>query len=179
MLKEVYNYTDQECAQVCGCHEHMENTTRDPSVLALVRRSVKKISCALRLTRIQTTKIPRIKSQMKLSRTQHVRNNVHSTSFAQHAVPATPTHNQLTQGSIQIPLRYHAVITLQKNQSGSNSISLSTVRFVKSQGTTIPHARRNVFSLATGNTFVPKSALFPFDAIHLICSPLANNLLQP
>ena len=22
MLKEVYNYTDQECAQVCGCQEH-------------------------------------------------------------------------------------------------------------------------------------------------------------
>ena len=26
LLKEVCNYTDQECAQVCGCQEHMENT---------------------------------------------------------------------------------------------------------------------------------------------------------
>ena len=28
VLKEVYNYTDQECAQVCGCQGHMENTTK-------------------------------------------------------------------------------------------------------------------------------------------------------
>ena len=27
VLKEVYNYTDLECTQVCGCQEHMENTT--------------------------------------------------------------------------------------------------------------------------------------------------------
>ena len=37
VLKEVYNDTDQECAQVCGCQEHMESTTRRPSVLPLVR----------------------------------------------------------------------------------------------------------------------------------------------
>ena len=29
MLKEVYNYTDQESAQVCGCQEHMENNIAD------------------------------------------------------------------------------------------------------------------------------------------------------
>ena len=27
MLKEVYNYSDQECAQVCECQEHMEKPT--------------------------------------------------------------------------------------------------------------------------------------------------------
>ena len=37
VLKEVYTYIDKECAQVCGCQEHVEKTTRRPSVLALVR----------------------------------------------------------------------------------------------------------------------------------------------
>ena len=34
VLKELYNYTNKVCAQVCGCQEHIENTTRLPSVLA-------------------------------------------------------------------------------------------------------------------------------------------------
>ena len=134
--------------------------------------------CSL-LTRIQTTKIPRIESQLKLSRFQHVSqqrplNQIRPTTFAQPAVSATLTHNQLTQGSIQRPLRYQVVITFQKNQSGSSSVSPSTVCFAFSPGTTIPHAPRNVFSLATGNTFVPKSPLFPLEAIELICSPLSQ-----
>ena len=40
-----------------------------------------------------------------------------------------------------------------------------------------PHAPRSAFSLATDNTFVPKSALFAFEAIDLICSPLSRTSL--
>ena len=120
---------------------HGEHNTTPKRLSTRAMKLDKNLSCALRLTCIQTTKNPRIESHLKLSRTQHVRNNVHSTSiaqplFAKPAVSATFTHNQLTQGSIRIPLQYHVVITFQKNQSGPNSVSLSTVCFDNSPGTT-------------------------------------------
>ena len=83
-------------------------------------------------------------------------NQLRVTVFAQPVVSATFTHNQLTQGSIQTPL--HTTISpRQKNLSGSNTFSSSTVRFDNSPGTTTPHDLRNALSLATGNTFVAES----------------------
>ena len=45
----------------------------------------------------------------------------------------------------------------------------------------MPHAARDAFKLATGKKFVPKSALFAFEEIDLICNPLSRttNFLQP
>ena len=67
-------------------------------------------------------------------------------------------------------------VAFQKNQSGFSSFSFSSASFDVSPGTTIPHAPRSAFSLATGNTFVPKSALFAFEAVDLICSPLLRTI---
>ena len=69
--------------------------------------------------------------------------------------------------------RIHQV-AFQKNQSGYSSFSFSTASLDISPGTTRPHAPSSAFSLATGNTVVPKSALFAFEAIDLICTPLSR-----
>ena len=136
-----------------ACRRRHDNTP--PKRLSTRAMKLDKISlmCSS-LDRIQTTKIHRIESQVKLSRTKQVRNNVHSTSFAQN----TFTQNQLTQGSIWIPLRYHVVITFQKNPSGSNSVSQ--------------------FSGYHNTTCYPQRGHPRSNRLDLLPS-LANNLLQP
>ena len=150
-----------------GTHGEHNTPPKRLSTRAMNEAWQKFLSCALRLTRIQTTQIPRIESQLKLPRTQHVRNNVHSTSFAQ---PRSRNQLSLPRSHItswlKAPYRYHCCTTSSSRSRGINQgptqFSLSTVCFDNSPGTTIPQAHRNVCSLAIGNTFVTKSALFPF-----------------
>ena len=109
-------------------------------------------------------------SEWKLNRIRHVK----------HHVSPQRSRNQLTEGSIRMrchrdPMTPESTSSHSRRISqGSSSFSFSTASFDISPGTTIPHSHRSAFSFATGNTFVPKSALFAFEAIDLICSPLSR-----
>ena len=107
-------------------------------------------------------------------------NQFRATTFAQPAVSATFTHNQLTQGSIQIPLRYHVVITFQKNQSGSNSVSISNVCFDNSPGTHNSTCSPQCVQPRHWQHFRSQVSLVSLRSNRLDLLPsLANNVLQP